>query len=246
MTIKSQSNLGVYEEHYNNPIIIKQKNKQAEYFVYKTQLNPLKKTKIFEPGCGIGVLGSFIKNKFNVEVSGMELSKTAILKARKKGISMKKGDLNNKWPYKSDYFDHVVSSQVIEHILDTDNFIKESKRILKPKGTLYLSTPNLAAWFNRIIFLFGYQPFFTEVSNKDKTLGLKFTQNLTKNRNPLGHVRVFTLRALIDLLEYHGFSITTKNGGEVEYLPKYMKVFDKFFSNFPSLASDLFIVAQKK
>ena len=117
---------------------------------------------------------------------------------------------------------------------------------LKKDGYFYISTPNLASWFNRVIFLFGYQPFFTEISNEDKTLGLKFTQAFTKNRAPLGHIRVFTLKGLIDLLEYHGFVIMNKYGGKIEYLPRFMKPFDKFFSNFPYLASDLFVVARKK
>lgn len=236
----------VYEEHYNDPEMIAPKQNQAEYYVAKTKFNPLPKTRIFEPGCGVGIFEAYIKNKFNINVYGMELSKTAIKMAKSRGIKMKKGDLNNTWPYKSDYFDYVVSSQVIEHILDTDNFVTESVRVLKKGGYFYVSTPNLAAWFNRLIFLFGYQPFFTEVSNIDKTLGLKFTQSLTDNRASLGHIRVFTLRGLVDLLEYHGFEILAKYGGEITYLPEFMKPFDRFFSNFPSLSSDLFVVARKK
>mgnify|MGYP001558945269 CR=1 FL=1 len=246
MSNKKYNPIEVYEDHYNDPIMIAPKSKQAEYFVIKTKINPSKGSMVFEPGCGIGTLGSYLMNKFKVNVYGMELSKTAIKMAKSNGIRMKKGDLNNRWPYKSKFFDYVINLQVIEHILNTDNFIKESKRILKKDGLLYISTPNLASWFNRIIFLFGYQPFFTEISNEDKTLGLKFTQSLTLNRTPLGHIRVFTLKGLIDLLEYHGFVIVNKYGGEIKYLPDFMSPFDKFFSNFPSLASDLFIIAKKK
>lgn len=246
MIRKTNHSIKIFETHYNDPIMIAPKKKQAEYFAAKTKLNPINNQRIFEPGCGIGVLGSYIKNKFKVDVYGMELSKTAIKMAKSNGIKMKKGDLNNPWPYKSSFFDYVVSSQVIEHIMDTDNFITESIRILKKGGYFYVSTPNLASWFNRLIFLFGYQPFFTEISNKDKTLGLKFTQSLTQNRAPLGHIRVFTLKGLVDLLEYHGLKIVAKYGGEIIYLPRFMKPFDKFFSNFASLSSDLFVVARKK
>lgn len=246
MTHKTNNSIKIYETHYNDPIMIAPKEGQAEYFVSKTNLHPPKDIRVFEPGCGIGVLGSYIKNKFKVDVYGMELSKTAIKMAKSNGIKVKKGDLNNRWPYKSSFFDYVVSSQVIEHIMDTDNFITESIRTLKKGGYFYVSTPNLASWFNRLIFLFGYQPFFTEISNKDKTLGLKFTQSLTQNRAPLGHIRVFTLRGLVDLLEYHGFEIVAKYGGEIIYLPRFMKPFDKFFAYFPSLSSDLFVVARKK
>ena len=116
---------------------------------------------------------------------------------------------------------------------------------MKKGGYLYVSTPNLASWFNRLIFCLVINP-FTEISNMDKTLGIKFTQSLTQNRAPLGHIRVFTLRGLIDVLEYHGLEILAKYGGEITYLPRFMKPLDKFFSNFPNLSSDLFVVARKK
>ncbi|MEK7169196.1 MAG: class I SAM-dependent methyltransferase [Patescibacteria group bacterium] len=246
MTHKTNTSTGIYEKHYNDPEIIASKESQARYFIERTMFSPPKNTKVFEPGCGVGIFGLYIKNKFSVNVYGMELSRTAIKLSKSNGIKVKKGDLNNMWPYKSNYFDYVVSSQVIEHIFDTDNFVTESIRVLKKGGYFYVSTPNLASWFNRFIFSLGYQPFFTEISNKDKTLGLKFTQLITGNREPLGHIRVFTLRGLVDLLEYHGFEILAKYGGEISYLPKFMKPFDKFFSNFPSLSSDLFVVARKK
>lgn len=246
MINKKYNSISLYETHYNDFDIVSQKGNQAEYFVSNTKMNLPKKAYVFEPGCGIGVLGSYIKNKFKTVVFGMELSDTAVKIAKTNGVKMKKGDLNECWPYKSRFFDYVISSQVIEHIIDTDNFIKESKRVLKKGGYFYISTPNLASWFNRIIFLFGFQPFFTEISNEDKTLGLKFTQFLTKNKSPLGHIRVFTLRGLVDLLEYHGFVVINKIGGEIEYLPWFMRPFDKFFSNFPYLASDIFVIARKK
>lgn len=243
---KKYSSIDFYEAHYNDLSIIEQKKSQAKYFIFKTGLIPKSQSKVFEPGCGVGILGSLVKKRFGAEVFGMEISNTAIRMARSNGLLVKKGDLNKRWPYESNFFDCVISSQVIEHILDTDNFVKETKRILKPGGTLCLSTPNLAAWFNRAIFLFGFQPFFTEISNEDKTLGLKFTRMLTSNREPLGHIRVFTLRGLVDLLEHHGFEVIDKVGGEVGYLPSYLKLIDKLLSHFPSVSSDLFVIARKK
>lgn len=40
-------------------------------------------------------------------------------------------------------FDHVVSFQVIEHIEDDDQFVKEIHRVLKPGGTMMITTPNI-------------------------------------------------------------------------------------------------------
>lgn len=42
----------------------------------------------------------------------------------------------------SNYFDFVVSFQVIEHIKDDAYFLTEIKRVLKPGGKIILSTPN--------------------------------------------------------------------------------------------------------
>lgn len=41
-----------------------------------------------------------------------------------------------------DFFDFVVSFQVIEHIKEDDFFIREIYRVLKPNGKLILTTPN--------------------------------------------------------------------------------------------------------
>jgi len=135
---------------------------------------------------------------------------------------------------------------VIEHVLGTDDLVLEAKRVLKENGLLIISTPNLSNWFNRIIFLFGFQPFFTEVSLKDKTFGLSFTRGMSVNRETLGHLRVFTLRALRDLLNYYGFKTNFIRGGNLYYLPKFMKPIDKFFSFFPGVASDLIVVAKRE
>ena len=55
-------------------------------------------------------------------------------------------------------------SELIEHLVDTDSALDEALRVLKPGGSLLLSTPNLAAWYNRGLLALGVQPIFSEVS----------------------------------------------------------------------------------
>lgn len=45
-------------------------------------------------------------------------------------------------PYADNQFDYVVSFQVIEHIEDDQAFVREISRVLKPGGTLIMTTPN--------------------------------------------------------------------------------------------------------
>lgn len=47
------------------------------------------------------------------------------------------------------YFDFVISFQVIEHIKDDSEFIKEAYRVLKPGGRLILTTPNIKSSLTR-------------------------------------------------------------------------------------------------
>lgn len=43
----------------------------------------------------------------------------------------------------TDYFDYVISFQVVEHVKEDDWFIREIKRVLKPGGKLIIATPNI-------------------------------------------------------------------------------------------------------
>jgi len=40
---------------------------------------------------------------------------------------------------------------LIEHLPNPENFLKESKRVLKRNGIIVISTPNKKSWINRIL-----------------------------------------------------------------------------------------------
>ena len=234
-----------YSKIFLRHSIVSEKKPGANYILNKLDDCFKGKKSVLDIGCAEGVLGSEIKKRYGCDVFGMEINKYAIKQAQRLGIKVKMADLENKWPFPDNSFDVVMAAQIIEHVINTDNIILEANRVLKKGGLLIITTPNLANWFNRIIFLFGFQPFYTEISLKDKTLGLKFTRNFTKNREPIGHIRIFTLKGLIDLLEYHKLKIVAVKGGSIYYLPSFMKPLDKFFSVFPPLAADLILVSIK-
>lgn len=204
-----------------------------------------KNSKVIDVGCGSGVLGEEIIKKFNCRVDGLEINPQAIKASKEKGLKIIESDLEQKWNQEENYYDFLFGTEIIEHVINTDNFVEESYRILKPGGKIILTTPNLTCWYNRILFLFGYQPFYTEVSIKDKTFGLDFTRKMTPNRTPVGHVRVFSYRAIKDMLEHYGFKNIKIYGLKVLYLPKNIKFIDDIVSKIPWLASDMLIIAEK-
>lgn len=247
MNNKKRVNIDFYENKRNyNQEVISEKELQADYFLSRIGTEYIKKgSKVLDVGCGTGIIGAKIQSRLKASVVGMDLSQEMVKVAKKNGIETKTVDLDQRWPFNSSSFDCVIIVQVLEHVFNPDNLIQESRRVLKTGGCLIVTTPNLAAWFNRILLLLGFQPFFTEVSTKDKTIGLKFTRKITPNREPVGHLRVFTLAALEDLLKLYGFDIIQKTGGRVSYFPRLMSTLDYLFSFFPALATDLIVVATK-
>lgn len=53
-------------------------------------------------------------------------------------------------PFTDNSFDLIIIQDVIEHLTDVNEFYSEVKRVLKSKGTVYLSTPNKFSIFNFI------------------------------------------------------------------------------------------------
>jgi hypothetical protein len=58
------------------------------------------------------------------------------------------------------------AAQVIEHLSNTDLFIKEIFRVLKAGGYTVIATSNLAAYYNILYLLIGKQPYVAMVSDE--------------------------------------------------------------------------------
>ncbi len=206
--------------------------------------------KILELGCGEGSLAYEVKKISNSQVYGLDLSAEGVALARKRGILAKRADLNQGIPLPSNTFDLVFSDQLIEHVYDTDFLLKECHRILKRDGHLIIITPNLSFWMNRILFFIGIYPVFLEASLLKKTLGQKFLKRFIVDQEAMGHIRVFNLAALVDILELQGFTVEKRIGIPQTFnLSKIYKIFydliDWAFSKIPSFARDIMIVAKK-
>ena len=78
-----------------------------------------------------------------------------LLKPMSSGIYAVGGvDLNQCLPFRDASFDAVNLVEVIEHIENQAQLIREISRVLKPKGAILISTPNVLNVFSRVRFLF--------------------------------------------------------------------------------------------
>lgn len=132
-------------------------------------------------------------------------------------------------------WDVIFANHIIEHLDDTDKFLEHCSKAMSSNTVLDIGTPNLCAWFNRILFLFGYLPHSYEVSYR-KGYGRAFNWN---NEEMGGHLRVFSVPALLQMLKDHGFKIVSVVGEESYYPCNIIiRLVDKFMTKLsPSLAS---------
>lgn len=91
-------------------------------------------------------------------IYGIEKDSERAETAMARGIKVLSADLNSRLPYSEGVFDVVHLNQVIEHLVDTDAFIKEPRRVLKPGGIAILSTNSLSSWHNVLSLALRMQP----------------------------------------------------------------------------------------
>lgn len=207
--------------------------------------------KVLDLGCGDGSLGKELKLVFpQIELYGIDISHTGTGLAQSAYQAVQVGDLNEVLPYDTHFFDYVITHEVLEHVLNTDQFISESYRILKPKGTLIVTTPNLLAWYNRILCLFGVLPIYYELSNKWRSVGMGRLRSLFSQESPVGHIRVFNKYGMDDILRLNSFEDINIRGARTEFaLPAVLSaiyfMMDLLFSYWPTMSSNLIVSAKK-
>lgn len=145
----------------------------------------------------------------DMHLLGVEADATASAVARQRGVQVITADLTiPPLPIDTGSVDIVTSNQVIEHLSDTDCFLAEIRRVLRPGGRMIVSTENLASWHNIVALFAGWQAFsLTNVSRVKAGLG-----NPLANLRPgepvhkgWQHQRIFSYRGLKELTTAHGF-----------------------------------------
>ena len=130
----------------------------------------LKKGKVLDVGAGLGVLLSEL-NSF--EKYALECSEATIGQGRGiyKNINWALGDAQQ-LPFDDNFFDLVISSHTLEHILNDKKAVEEMHRVLKARGQLILYLPS-------------------------NSKGILKKELIEKN----GHYRTYTKKSVFELLD---------------------------------------------
>lgn len=117
---------------------------------FKKQSEPVT-MKVLDMGAGHGAFSQHLYNMgYQVEACDINPEEFEFDK-----IECRSVDITSTFPYADNSFDVIIAIEVSEHIPDHQVFFRESSRILKPGGKLYITTPNILSLKSRIRFLFS-------------------------------------------------------------------------------------------
>lgn len=152
--------------------------------------------KICEIGCGLSPNIMFFK-KHGYKIAGCDISKKAIDYCKKRDPNGTYFVHNFEKKPLVAKFDMFYAFDVIEHIFDYKQFLKNVAGSLNRRGVLVLSTPNVLAPRNRIRMLLGSDAMF-------------------RNRH---HIRWFSPAALKEILADAGFRVLEMKGaGKLSFI----------------------------
>jgi SAM-dependent methyltransferase len=162
-------------------------------------------SRVLDLGCGNGaVLGSFLDRGW--KLVGLDFSKSGIEHARKRwpSVRFEVGDATQDLTFLGE-FDAIYSTEVIEHVVLPRRFVQNCFRLLKPGGTVVLSTP-YHGWLRNV--------------------HIAITNGADRHYNPLvdwGHIKFWSVDTLSSLLWESGFgSVEYRGVGRISYLWEYL------------------------
>jgi 2-polyprenyl-3-methyl-5-hydroxy-6-metoxy-1,4-benzoquinol methylase len=94
---------------------------------------------VLDVGMRHGELRRFLPS---VDYEGIDISRKRVEYCLRKGLKARLANVDEGTDYPNGMFDYVFALEIIEHVPRPWDFVAELKRILKPNGTLILSTPN--------------------------------------------------------------------------------------------------------
>ncbi len=120
------------------------RNNLLEHLVRYELLSGGKERIVLDIGCGAGHGSHTLAKKYK-KVHAIDISPEAIEYAKKnwhvQNIEFGVGDCLS-IPFPDSTFDEIAAFEVFEHLTDWRKFLSELRRVLKPGGVVYISTPN--------------------------------------------------------------------------------------------------------
>ncbi len=145
MELKEQN---IFEDLVERDFYVDLKNHLYNYRIRKKILRKIfikeERGLTLEAGCGISPI---LPSSDQIIYSDISLRALQILKSSRYEGRMVVADAMA-LPFRSDLFQHVICSEVIEHLPDDTRAVKEIARIMKKSGLLFITFPHRKVYFS--------------------------------------------------------------------------------------------------
>lgn len=96
---------------------------------------------LLDVGCGTGWLADHF-----VRYTGIDAAPEAVALARERGRNVLQGDLDAPLPFADESFDAAILKDVLEHVVQPAAVLLEVRRVLRPGGLVFASSPDAQRW----------------------------------------------------------------------------------------------------
>ena len=97
--------------------------------------------KLLDVGCG----SAWLAEHFD-DYTGVDASPDAAARAAERGRNVVTADVQAGFPFDDGAFDGVVMKDLLEHLTDPVAAVREARRVLKPGGRVFASSPDAQRW----------------------------------------------------------------------------------------------------
>lgn len=152
---------------------------------------------MLDVGCASGNYSALVKSKFkDVEIWGLEINAAAAEVAKTRIDRVLVGDLREsmaKLPER--YFDYIAFNDILEHLIDPWQVLKNIRKNLAENGVIIASIPNFLEQTNVRNLLIGQEWEYKDMGTLDRT-----------------HLRFFTRKSIIRMFEECGYVVMRIEG----------------------------------
>jgi methionine biosynthesis protein MetW len=112
--------------------------------------------RVLDVGCGDGAMLEYLRDARHITGIGVDISREAVARAHARGVDARVGSIDDLSTSPPHAFDHVVMSEVVEHVADAERLLREGWRLTK--RTLWVTFPNIGYFPHRLRLLTGRFP----------------------------------------------------------------------------------------